>query len=600
MDDNKAKGPGQNGRGNRGGNGFSFDEPRRGGGRGDRDGGRGGRGDRRGGPSGRTAGVSYRIDNELTALERALTKKDLSAMIEPLQSVLRALKPMRLSSLEQLDSGARGRLLTTLMRVQRMDKPAVEAAPAEAPAPEAAPAEAPVPEAAPAEAPAEGAPAAEAAPAEAPAPEAAPAAAPAPAPEQKATPYSDVQFTIGLIWSSIQEKDRAQVAFGKAERQPTEAELAAPPAPERPAQAERPERGPRKDRGDRRDRGERRDRPERPARGERPERPAPFVSSGDWQADVKKLEELGRTRDAGRIHEKNQSYADAARLYEAGGDVKSALRNAALGKLDDAFKRLSEKLKPEEISEALERAGAFEKLMEFHVARADFDSIAKLYERANQFDQAGLAWERAGKFSFARKSYERAKDFAGANRVRELEVSKLIERGDRLGAATLQVGAGKKAEALETLKPLPGPKAFHFMQKLKLTAEADAFAKEELAKAEAENNALQKGRWLELLGRHQEAADLYLAAERKDKAAFVFEAMGQLGRAAELLEAAGQLDKAQALFTKAGDTANADRVKALPRPEPKPKAVEAKADGEGEQLPPPAPSSPTPGSTANA
>lgn len=588
MDDNKAKGPGQNGRGNRSGNGFSFDEPKRGGDRGGRGGDRGGRGgdrggDRRGGPSGRSSGVSYRIDNELTALERALTKKDLSAMIDPLQSVLRALKPMRLSSLEQLDSGARGRLLTTLMRVQRMDKPAVEAAP-EAPA-----AEAPAAEAAPAEAPAEGAAPVEAAP-----------ATPAPAPEKKANPYSDVQFTIGLIWSSIQEKDRADVAFGKAERQPTEAELAAPPVQERPAQSDRPERGPRKDRGERGERRERSDRPARAARPERPERPAPFVSSGDWQADVKKLEELGRTRDAGRIHEKNQSYADAARLYETGGDTKSALRNAALGKLDDVFKRLSEKLKPEEISEALERAGAFEKLMEFHVARGDFDSIAKLYERANQFDQAGLAWERAGKFSFARKSYERAKDFAGANRVRDLEIAKLIERGDRLGAATLLVAANKKAEALETIKPLPGPKAFHFMQKLKLNAEADAFAKEELAKAEAANNALQKARWLELTGKHQEAADVYLAADRKDKAAFVFEAMGQLGKAAELLEAAGQLDKAQALFTKAGDAANADRVKALPRPEPKPKAVEAKSEGEGEQIPPPSPSAPTPGSTANA
>jgi len=35
-----------------------------------------------------------------------------------------------------------------------------------------------------------------------------------------------------------------------------------------------------------------------------------------------------------------------------------------------------------------------------------------------------------------------------------------------------------------------------------------------------------------------------------------------------MLEAAGQLDKAQELYAKAGDTANAERVKALPRPEP--------------------------------
>jgi tetratricopeptide (TPR) repeat protein len=327
---------------------------------------------------------------------------------------------------------------------------------------------------------------------------------------------------------------------------------------------------------------------------------APFVSSGDWQADVKKLEELGRTRDAARIHEKNKSHADAQRLYEAGGDLKSALRNAALGKLDEAFTRLSEKLKPEEIVEALERAEAWEKLMEFHVARSDFDSIAKLYERATQFDQAGLAWERAGKLSLARKAYERARDASSAHRVRDLEVVKLIERGDRLGAATLQVAGGKKAEALETLKPLPGPKAFHFMQKLKLTAEADAFAKAELAKAEAENNPVQRARWLELLGRLPEAAEVYLAADRKDKAAFVFEAMGELKKAAELLEAAGQLDKAQALFTKQGDTANAERVKALPRPEPKPKAATAEAgEAEDAAMPPPE-ATPSNGATPGA
>ncbi|HEY0882960.1 MAG TPA: DEAD/DEAH box helicase, partial [Archangium sp.] len=285
---------------------------------------------------------------------------------------------------------------------------------------------------------------------------------------------------------------------------------------------------------------------------------------------------------------------------EAGGDVKSALRNGAAANNDEVVTRLSAKLKPEEIIEALERAEAWERLMQFHVARADFDSIAKLYERAGQFDQAALAWERAGKFSFARKAYERAKDFGAAHRVRDLEVSKLIERGDRLGAATLQVQAGKKADALETLKSLPGPKAFHFMQKLKLNAEAEAFAKAELAKAEAENNALNKGRWLELTGKLAEAAETYLADERKDKAAFVFEAMGELKKAAELLEAAGQLDKAQALYAKQGDTANAERVKAMPRPE-KPKAQAEKADAEGAMPPPeatPSPSSPTPGANA--
>lgn len=579
MTENKAKGPGQNGRGDRGG--FSFGDKEGGRGRGDRDG-RGGRGgrDRRDGPGG---GAAYRVVNELSALEKALTKTDFAAMKEPLSAVLRALKPMRLQSIENLDLNTRGRLITSLMRVQRLPKPP----PSEAPAAEAAPA----PEAPPADAPA---PAEGAAPAEA----AAPAAPAAPAVDPKLAAYSDAQFTIGLIWSSVNDGERAKAAFENSGRQPTEADLAMPAAAAAPSHGERPERGPRKDRPER---GPRKDRPERGDRPPRPERPArvePFVSSGDWQADVKKLEEMGRTRDAARIHEKNASFADASRLFEAGGDHKSALRTAVMAKNDEAFARISAKLKPEEIVEALERASAWEKLMEFHVSRSDFDSIAKLYERANQFDQAGLAWERAGKLSLARKAYERAKDFGAAHRMRDLEVQKLIERGDRLGAATLQVGAGKKAEALETLKPLPGPKAFHFMQKLKLTAEADAFAKDELAKAEAANNPVQKARWLELLGRLQEAADTYLAADRKDKAAFVFEAMGDLKKAAELLEAAGQLDKAQALFTKAGDAANAERVKALPRPEPKAKPAAAADD----ELPPPeavaAPGSTTPTATA--
>lgn len=577
-DENKAKGPGQGGRSDRGGFSFGDREGGRGGGRGDRDGRGGGRGgrDRRDGPGG--GGASFRIVNELSVLEKALTKTDFVAMKDPLASVLKAIKPMRLDSIEKLDMGTRGKLITSLMRVQRLAKPAAtEAAPAEAAPAEAAPA--------PTE-PAEGA-----APVEA----AAPAAPAAPAVDPRVQAWNDSQFTIGLIWSAVNDGTRAKTAFENAGRQPSEADLAMPPPSAAPAKTERPERGPRRERGERGDRGgerggERRDRAERGGprreRPERPERPAPFVSSGDWQADVKSLEASGRTRDAARIHEKNSSFADASRLFEAGGDHKSALRTAVMAKNDEAFKRLSEKLKPEEIVEALERASAWEKLMEFHVAKSDFESIAKLYERANQFDQAGLAWERAQKLSLARKAYERAKDFGAAHRMRDLEVAKLIERGDRLGAATLQVGAGKKADALETLKPLPGPKAFHFMQKLKLTAEAEAFAKEELAKAEAANNPVQRARWLELTGKLQEAADVYLAADRKDKAAYVFESMGDLKKAAELLEAAGQLDKAQALFTKLGDAANAERVKALPRPEPK--KTEAKADEDEGQMPPPA------------
>lgn len=582
MTEEKKKAPGGRERG-----GFSFGDREGGGrGRGDREGGRGGKFGRKDGPGG--GGASYRVVNELSAVEKAVTKADFAAMKEPLSAILRAIKPMRLDSIEKLDLGTRGKLITSLMRVQRMSRPA--AAPAEAaPAPEAPPADA-----APAEgatAPAEGAPAA-----------AAPAAPAAPAVDPKISAFADAQFTVGLIWSAVNDADRAKAAFDNAGRQPTESDLAMPAAPP-PSQArsDRPERGGDRNgrRGDRPERGDRKDRgprTERPPRVER-ERPQPFVSSGDWQADVKKLEELGRTRDAARIHEKNASFADASRLYEAGGDVKSAFRTAVMAKNDEAYARLSAKLKPEEIVEGLERASAWEKLMEFHVARSDFESIARLYERANQFDQAGLAWERSGKLALARKAYERAKDFGASHRVRDLEVQKLIERGDRLGAATLQVGAGKRAEAVETLKPLPAPKAYHFMVKLKLAAEAEALAKDELGKAEAANNALQRARWLEITGKLQEAADLYLANDRKDKAGFVFEAMGELKKAAELLEAGGQLDRAQAVFTKLGDTANAERVKALPRPE-KPKKADKADDGEeGQQVPPPpeaaAPSAPS-------
>ncbi len=297
---------------------------------------------------------------------------------------------------------------------------------------------------------------------------------------------------------------------------------------------------------------------------------------------------MGRTRDAGRLHEKNQSYEWATRLYEIGGDLKSALRNAALGKLEDKFKALSEKFKPEEIIQVLERGEVWEKLMEFHIARADFDSVARLYERAKQFDQAGLAWERAGKLSAARKAYERSKDVVGANRVRDLEVQKLLERGDRLGAATILVGAQRTSDALEALKPLPPPKAFHFMQKLKLDEAAKQFASEHLQKAIDENNLQQKARWQELLGDLEASAATWLEAGRKDKASGVFELLGQVAKAAELAEAAGQLDRAQQLFKKAGDQANHDRVAALPRPEPKAKAESAeKGEGESDALPPP-------------
>ena len=143
---------------------------------------------------------------------------------------------------------------------------------------------------------------------------------------------------------------------------------------------------------------------------------------------------------------------------------------------------------------------------------------------------------------------------------------------------TLLIAAGRRREAVDSLKTLPGPKAFNFMQKLKLDEEAKAFAAEQLQAAEASANHSHRGRWLELLGDLAKAAEAYLAAERKDKASHVFEALGDLPRAAQLAESAGQLDRAQELFKKAGDTANVERVAAMPRPEPKPAHPDAAAE----------------------
>lgn len=310
--------------------------------------------------------------------------------------------------------------------------------------------------------------------------------------------------------------------------------------------------------------------------------------SGEWALDARTLEEAGRTRDAARIHEQNKSYVEASRLSEIGGDFKSALRNAARAKDQARITALSAKLSEEEVTAQLEKAEAWELLMERYVQKQDFGKIAGLYERAQQFDQAALAWERAGKLAVARRCYEKAKDFASANRVRDLEVAKLVERGDRLGAATVLMGVGRAADAIELLKPLPGPKAYAFMLKLKLTKEAEAFAAEALAKAEAENNLQAKARWLETLGKTEQALEVWLSANRKDKAATILEQQGQFARAAELAEAAGQLDRAQGLYGKAGDTANADRVKALPRPEPKAHAADGKDDEDHPVPPPPA------------
>ena len=528
--------------------------PGRDGGRGGKGGGKGRRDDREGGGA---SNAGYRVGGELGNLEKALTKNDFGAQKQSLEEILKALRPMKLSSIEQLDMGTRGKMITTLLRVSRQQKPAevaaAEAAPGaevapvvEAPAADAPAADAPAADAALAAeaAPADAAPAADGAPAEAAPAAEAPKAEEKPAEESKLTAWQDVQYLVGSIWRSVSETDRADASFtasGREFKERAEEKKAAPS--------------------------------EKPARkGDKPE--------------ASPLEKGKRTRDSARVKERNGQFADAARLYEEAGDLKSALANAVFAKIEDVVDRLMGLMKQPEWQGVLEKAGEWERLMGIYVKRADFESVAKLYERAKQFDQAGLAWERAGKLSVARKLYERAKDTTSANRVRDLEVKKLIERGDRLGAATIQMASGKKAEAIETVKGLAGPKAYRFLQKLKLDDEAKTYAAEEIAKAVAENKVSDHARWLELTGEAAGAAEMWIKAERKDKALPLYEQLSDWPKAAGLAETLGLQDKAVELFTKAGDKENADRVAAMPKPLPQPKppkdaaddAVEAAAD----------------------
>jgi hypothetical protein len=289
---------------------------------------------------------------------------------------------------------------------------------------------------------------------------------------------------------------------------------------------------------------------------------------GDWKEQAKLLEAQGKTRDAARLHERNRSNADAARLYEASGDIRSALRAVLYDKNLPEARRLMAQLKPEQSRPILEKAGSYELLMEQYVQARDFDSVARLYERARQFDQAALAWERAGKLANARKAFERARDPLGADRIRSLEVSQLVKRGDRFGAATLLVSGNKREEAVKILSVLPGPKAFEFMQKLKLDAEALSFARAEIAKADQENRPAAKARWLEQLGETLAAAEAWEHAARRDKALALYEQSGNWDKAARVAEATGQLDKAVEFYHRAGDKESADRVAALPRPAP--------------------------------
>ena len=553
--------------GERGGERRGGGRGERGGGRGGRDGGRPGRGGERGGRGerggGDRGGAEYRVVSEVSALEKALTKKDLPAQVGSLESIAKALRPLKLQSLAGLELNARGRLLTTVLRVQRQGKPAAEA-PGEA-APEAA-VEPSASEAAPAEGGGEGV----APPAEGKAP-AAPAGPPA-------DPWADMMVAVGKVWRAAGESERASQAFEASGR---------PVPAEEPAEAPRTERTERGDRPAREARGARPVRDGKPAREERrAPRPKPEPMEG-WQYHARRVEESGRTKDAAKIHEQHKGFLEAGRLYLVSNDKKAALRAFVRGGEEAAARKLMAELPAEEFRPVLEQAQGWGLLMEHLVAVADFEGVARLYERAKQHDQAALAWERAGKLPQARKAFEKAKDAAGAERVRALEVQKLVERGDRLGAAQLLAQAGKVAEVLPVLEPLPRAKAYRFLQRLKLDEQAAAMGREELAKAEASGKHDERARWLELTGDLQGAAEAWLQADRKDRALQAFEKLGDWARAAPLAEALLQYDRAVALFHKAGNEPEAQRVAALPPP-PRPAAPAAaeQAGDEGGETPP--------------
>lgn len=611
--DNQRGGPGGGrggGPGGRGGGGDRDRGPGGGGrGRGDRGdrgrgGGRGGRDrDREGG-----GGASYRIVNELSSLEKALGKNDLPGQKASLDQILRAIRPLHLKSIEDLDLGTRGKLITSLLRVTRQAKPPQPAPPApagseeppkpeEAPPPAEAAAAPPAAEEAPpaeAEAPAEATPPAEAAapaeaatPAEPAAAEAAPAPPTPPAPpakspeQQKHDDYVDAMFLVGRIWRAAGEKDRADAAFTLSGRS----------APQRDEEPESKARPPREE-------GKKRDRPDRPERPDRKERrgrepregapPLP-VLTGDWKEQVQKLVELGRTRDAGRILERQKEHAEAAKLFEQGGDLKGALRNFLAANDKENSKRLIAALPPTESGPIIEKSQAHEILMEWYVDKGDFENVARLYERARQFDQAGLAWERAGKLAPARKAYERARDLAAAGRIRSLEVNQLVQKGDRFGAAQLLVTSGQKDRAVEILKELPAPKAYHFLQRVKLDDEAKKLGDAELAKAEAEGKPEQRAKWLDIVGRTLEAAQVFEQAGRPGRASLLHEKLGDVAKAAQLAEAAQEHERAAALYLKVGDAASAERMKAAAAAAPPKPPPAADAPAAGEETPADAP-----------
>jgi len=78
------------------------------------------------------------------------------------------------------------------------------------------------------------------------------------------------------------------------------------------------------------------------------------------------------------MHERNNSFADATRLFEAGGDLKSALRTSLAGKDNDTARRLMATVPAEQLPQVLEKEGAYELLMEHYIGKGDFENVARL------------------------------------------------------------------------------------------------------------------------------------------------------------------------------------------------------------------------------
>lgn len=505
--------------------------------------------------------ASSRIETLLSEIEKALTRRDFQLMLEPLTGVIAAVRAMRAPSIAAVEAGARGKLITTLSRVMREARPPENLADNAAAPPVA---EVPVE-------PAEVAQAGDAQDSSPPsetvppvsadgsgsklsdeAPIAVDAGTAAVTPP-KAVPWEEAMLKVGIVWATLGESDRATSSFERAGRTPDPMELVVPPRAE---EASAPDRtSPRVPRGRREHAASRTPRERRwtATHGRSP------VSAG-WEAEAQLLRERGRTRDAARLYETNHAWAEAVALFEEGGAPEAALRAAAKGGLQAKCLELAAKMPPERVEAAFEAAQAWDQLMDLHVARSNFEGIAKLYERAKQYGEAGLAWERAQKFAHARKAFERANDLVSANRMREEELKYLVAHGDRLGAARLLMTVGRKAEALASLEGLPAAKAMHFMQVLKLSSEANAFARARLAASAG--SPLEEAQWHEVLGEKREAIAKYILAERKGKAASLYAEVGDFAKAGEFAEADRQFAQAATYYRQAGDAASERRAQA--------------------------------------